>query len=69
MKTQTSNWWMTAFHLEWILVFMILLLGWFLVSPDNLWAHPITAIYALFVAVATYFVVRLLHHGRPTKGR
>ena len=68
MKTQTSNWWMTVFHLEWILVFMILLLGWFLVSPDSLLVRPIMAMYALFAAVATYVVVRLLHR-RPTEAK
>lgn len=68
MKTQANNWWTTAFHVEWILLFMILALGWFVVSPDNLWARPIMAIYALFVATATYVVVRLMHHASTKRG-
>ena len=63
MNTQSSHWWTTAFHVEWILLFAILSLGWFVVTPDNLGSRPILAIYALFVATATYAVVRLMHHG------
>ena len=68
MKTQSSHWWTTAFHVEWIVLFMILLLGGFLVSPGNLWASPRMAIYALIVTVTTYFLVRLLHRGTTGHG-
>jgi len=67
MNTPSSHWWTTAFHVEWILLFVILSLGWFVVGPDNLWAQPIMAIYALFVATAIYVVVRLMHHGATNR--